>query len=505
MGRLIRAGAFLWCATLIACGSSEEQPAGEVSPEARQEIELVLGHLNNESATERWRERLVELGSASPAARKLVLDRLGQELETSWKRGGAGAGVLRPAGRRRAVEAAGRLGDDPQGRQLLGKALEDPDVEVKAAAGAGLAGWSDPSCAPALVGVVVATKEGQPARATALQGLRRLASAQHRDPLLLALRGEVREALEPVLLTAFPEADGERRAALRGVAATHKNPHARAFALHWLAQNQDPETPALAQKALEDGDPALRPTALAALGQTGGAAGAEEIERRLLADPKDPAAAARGLFKVGTHEAVERAVNVFKTDSLSAATRAAVAREVLGRLRDKGAPAAYGEEATLDLAREALRGAVDRREEGVFAVAITALGRVGAPGSDVDLLLGLLRTPEGDTAATVVEAIGHLGGAVAAGQLVELLRVDPSLRGGAAKALAGFSEPSQVPVDDVIDLLGDEDLEVRKAAIAALEGLSRGQNIPYDPAAEPGARAASAERWRKWWASRRGN
>lgn len=505
MGRLIRYAFVSALACLVACGSSEPEPEGEVTPQERAEIDEVVAHLNNDSTNERWRERLVELGGKSPAHGRLVLTTLTTEVDRSQARGGTGAGVLRPSGRRRAMEVTGRLRDDPAGRQLLGRGLEDSDLAVVAAAGAGLAGWSDPTPIPALVSVVIRAKESDPARSVALQGLRRLANATHRDALLLALRVEAKDALEPVLLSAFPEADADRRAALRAVAASHANPHARAFALGWLAQHQDPSTPELAHKALNDGDPALRPTALAALGQTGGAQGAEELEKLLLGDPKDAASAARGLFKVGTREAVERAANVFRAGSLSAATRTAVAREVLGKLRDKGAPGAYKDEATLEVAREPLRAAIEAREEGVLQPAAEALGRVGAPGSDVDLLLGLLQTPDPALSAVVVAALGKLGGAVAAAQLVELLRVDPNLRGGSAKALGTFADPSEVPVESIVDLLEHEDEAVRAAAIEALRGLSRGQvSIPYDPKGEPGARSKGAERWREWWASRRG-
>lgn len=487
------------------CGSSEEQPEGEVSPSDQAEIQEVAAHFNNESSTERWRERMVELGGLSPAHKRLVLDTLQGEVQKSLQRGGTGPGVLRPSGRRRAMETAARLGDDPRGRQVLAAGLEDADLDVKAAAGAGLAAWGDPGPIPTLMVVVMKTKEGDPARALAMQGLRRLAGAGQREPLLGALRGEVREAVEPVLLAAFPEADGERRAALRTVAASHRNPHARAFALQWLAAHQDPSTPELAQKALNDGDPALRPTALAALGQTGGEQGAEELERLLLSDPKDAGAAARGLFKVGTREAVERAANVFAKGDLSDATRSAVARDMLGRLREPGAPGPYGEEETLELAREPLRAAVEARQEGVLRAAAEALGRIGAPGADVDLLLGLLQTPDPALTGAVVLSLGHLGGPVAAAQLVDLLRVDPNLRGAAAQALAGFADPADVPVEALIDLLLHEDVPVRAGAIEALRGLSRGQvDFAFDPQGEPGARAKSAERWREWWASRRG-
>lgn len=513
MGRLIRT-AFLpvllvpavWATgALVGCSSSSEQPEGEISPADQAEVQEVMAHYNNDSSTERWRERMVELGGKSPAHKRLVLDTLEGEVQRSLQRGGTGPGVLRPPGRRRAMETAARLGDDPVGRKVLAAGLEDSDLDVKAAAGAGLAAWGDPSPIPTLVVVVMKTKDGEPARALALQGLRRLASAGQREPLLGALRGEAREALEPVLLSAFPEADGERRAALRTVAASHRNPHARAFALQWLAAHQDPSTPELAQKALNDGDPALRPTALAALGATGGEQGAEELEQLLLKDPKDAVSAARGLYKVGSAEAVDRAANVFQRASLSAATRNAVAQEVLGRLREKGAPAAYREETTLERGREPLRAAIEARDEGVLQAAAAALGKIGAPGSDVDLLLGLLQTPDPATSQVVVTALGHLGGPVAAAQLVDFLGVDPNLRGASAEALAGFADPADVPMEALIDLLEHEDLAVREAAIKALRGLSRGQvDIAYDPHGEPGARAKSAQRWREWWSARRG-
>jgi DNA-directed RNA polymerase specialized sigma24 family protein len=75
--------------------------------------------------------------------------------------------------------------------------------------------------------------------------------------------------------------------------------------------------------------------------------------------------------------------------------------------------------------------------------------------------------------------------------------IDPSNRRAAARLLADLAPPSVVP--DLIELLADEDGQVRSHAAAALQRLT-GQTLGYSPdqcaaRANPAACAA----WREWW------
>lgn len=74
---------------------------------------------------------------------------------------------------------------------------------------------------------------------------------------------------------------------------------------------------------------------------------------------------------------------------------------------------------------------------------------------------------------------------------------DPANRRAAVRLLADLAPPSSVP--DLIDLLDDEDGEIRSRAAAALRRLT-GQTLGYPPdqcavRPDPAARAA----WRNWW------
>src|SRR5690606_23243734 len=112
---------------------------------------------------------------------------------------------------------------------------------------------------------------------------------------------------------------------------------------------------------------------------------------------------------------------------------------------------------------------LDSGDQALTIAAIEAIAAIGERTTDAEPLAALLQ--ERSLGEAVVAALGKLGGQYAAAKLVELLAVDPDLRTPASRALAGYTEPAEVPVDDLIDLLDDEQIVVRQAAIDALLGL----------------------------------
>ncbi len=493
-------------ALVVGCASEPAPPPdpdAEIPLATREKVQESLAHLNNESSTERWREGLVATAAESPVNRAFVLRRCLAAMRESHERAGQGVGVLRGDGRRRVMEVAARAGDGPDARQLLQLGIDDA-LDIRTAAAAGLAGYGDDAAVRVLVGCALESPDGSSTRQQALQALRRAATPARRGVLLNALQSEGRGLLRPVVLAAFPQAPQERAAALREVAHRHENPYARAFALEVLTEEKDPSLAELARRALDDGHPALRPVALGALGASGGDNAEAELERVLQTDPPDAPDAARGLFKVGTVKALDAALALLADDAREETTRAAIAREFLARAAAAEAPRVYAGE--LPRIRQGLREVLedDRAAPGLVIACVEAVGVIGDPGADVEVLLSLLRSPHPTIGPAVVTALGKLGGDYAAGKLLELIALDPGLRSNAADALGGFADPRAVPVDEVIDLLESDEAPVRRAALRALLKLAGSRDaLGYDPDGTTMARERSIQRWRGWAQARR--
>jgi HEAT repeat protein len=424
--------------------------------------------------------------------------------DDSIQRGGAGTGVLRIPGRRRVMEVTAALGETPAGSTLLKAGLRDDDP-VALAAAAGLVQWGDDAAIPVLFEASLTLPQGDPDRRRALQALQRAAQPKRREAYLGALSAQDPAPLRKVLLATFPTDKEKRIKALRAVVERHPNPYARRFALDELAELKDPGALRLARAILADDQPVVRPAALRALGKVGGDKAGQELEDVLRGDPKFADEVARGLFAIGTQDALGRAVSLLTSTDLKPATRAAVARSFFARMRDDTAPGLYRQRASLDEALSVLREVIDEDLTPVTVAAVEAIGRIGDRGADVEPLLGLLQDPSAEVAPAVLGALGHLGGEFAAAKLVELLRDDPDLRPHAVKALASFRRARDVPVDELLDMLESDDLKVRAAAHEALMGLRRSTDpLGFDPAGAFGAREAGIQRWKAWWAKRSG-
>lgn len=490
---------------LAGCTSSEgpPDPDAHIPVATREKVMESLAHLNNESETERWREGLVAVASESPDNRAFVLRRCLAAMRESIQKNGQGPGVLRGDGRRRVMEVAGRVTDGPDARMVLELGLDDA-LDIRTAAAAGLVTFGVDKGVPVLVRCVLEAKKGSSNQQLALQALRRAATPARRNLLLNALQSEGRDALRPVVLAAFPQAQQEKLTALREVANGHENPYARAFALEVLTDEKDPALKDLARRAVDDGHPALRPIALRALGASGGDEAAAELARVLAADPADAPDVARGLYQVGTSRALEVALGLLGAGERRERTRAAVAREFMAKTAAPDAPGPY--RAALSDVRGGLRAVLENDDAPptLVVACVEALGAVGDPGADVEVLLSLLRSPHATISPAVVAALGKLGGDYAAAKLLELIGADPALREAAADALGAFADPRDVPVNEVIDLLERDDAPTRSAALRALLKLSGTKDtLGFDPRGTQVARDRAVARWRAWASARR--
>lgn len=492
-------------ALLVLAAGCASEPTWE-ERRAQQVGEFML-HLNNDNVRESWRDGLIDIGQRSPDDRAYVVGQCRKAYDDSMTRGGDGTGVLRVPGRRRVMEVMAALEDHPAGRALLTDGLRD-DPEVRISAASGLTAWGDEDAVKVLLEAVLALPEYNPAHKFGLTALRKAATPARQAVFLGALDGDAARdrVVRTLLAKTLPVARADRVAALREVAAGPGNVHARIYALEMLVREEDPGAAAIAKRALAEGDPRLRPTALAALGAAGGDLAAEELEGMLRRDDlEDPADTVRGLYEVGSDEALSRALNVLTDAQVAPATRAAVARGFVARLAEQDAPAAYRAASARHEALGSLRDLLEEQDLDLVVAAVEAIGQIGRRGTDVDPLLGLLKDPDPALGRAVAAALGQLGGEFAAASLLELVIADPGLRAAAAAALASFAEPRDVPVGEVIDLLEDEDVAVRAAALQVLLGLAQSDDdLDYRPDGDEAGRAIGVERWRRWWAARSG-
>lgn len=489
---------------LALAGCASGPPPKTWEEERAEKVHEFMLHLNNDNVKETWRNGLIEVGQRSPDDRAYVHGECERAFAESLAQGGRGTGVLRSPGRRRVMEVIGALEKTPEGEALLRQGLEDTP-EVRVAAAAALASWGHDDAVSVLLQTVLVMPDYDPYYKTAVKDLRRAATVERRELFLNALSERESELLRQLITQTLPVEKAGRLEVLREVAAKHANPYARAHALERLVAEEDPQVLSLAKAALESGDPIVRPAALEALGASGGNQAADQLETVLRQQPDDPAPVVRGLFEVGTEEALTRALNVFADGALGTPVRAAVARGFFARMAEPSAPAFYREVGAREEALDALRAVLDSGDQALTIAAIEAIAAIGERTTDAEPLAGLLRDTSKPLGEAVVAALGKLGGQYAAAKLVELLAVDPELRVPASRALAGYAEPAEVPLDDLIDLLDDEQVVVREAAIEALLGLARTKDrLGYDPEGDEGTRTSAMERWRALWRARRG-
>ncbi|MCA8924742.1 MAG: hypothetical protein KDD82_23210 [Planctomycetes bacterium] len=484
-------GVALTCAALAGCSSEPPPPP----PDVQAEVDDILVGFANDSESERWRGKLIEVAHRGPQELRTTLASMEREYLRSWRRGGGGATGLNNAGRRRVMEVAAELGDSPGTRDLLAKGLKDDEPNVLAAAAHGLAAWGDASGLPALLESGRKT-EGE-GREHAAAALKLLARPAERERFLAAHTGDDALLFEPTLAS-FPPAPVQRRKALTEVAEGHKNPHARKFAIQALSKLGGEGVEDLAKDALHDRT--TRPAALKALEGAGDAdALAAELER----EPDDADRVVAHLYRVQSAAAAQAAGRVLASD-VNEDVRVVLLQGFYAPAGEKR-PSAYAKGAGHEAVVEALRAAIERERGQALRVAVVALGQLGDPAVDDGALLRLQGRDDALDAALLV-GLGHLGGEVAAGHLMHTLESNPELAqaaGEGLQALAKGEHQSELPGRDLIVLLDHDEQVVREQALAILQALAGDRDDRgYKPSADRESRQPGKQAWEAWWDSR---
>jgi hypothetical protein len=500
---------------LTACSSTPPPPAAEppkakgLSPETSAKIDEALDYLNNPNVEERWRNQLVTCAGENELARQAAIERTVDRVKRSYEAGSRGGpGVLKPAGRRRAFEALDKFGgDDESVLSVLKQGTKEPDAEVCAAAAAGLAARGDEGAFAALVTAVRLAKDDAATQGHAAAALLPLAKPERLPVVLGGVDAGSRPALTPVVLRCLPQDAAGRGAALRKIAREEKNPEARALAFGEIQKlgGADAQVLGLARDALlekSEQDAELRGAALEIVAAQRGDDAAQALGAVLDTDPKDAVRVAACLAKVDAMKTIDEACRVLDDRRRKPSTRAAVAREVLARLRDLKAAAALRADASVDKGRASLRHALDDADESVAQAAAAALGTAG-DASDTEALGLRLETWKGSRAEAAVRALGQLGGGRASEVLVGLHGRDATLRSACREALVAWKDMAALPADQGLALirqLGSDELALRKSALAVLRALKGDPDVQdYDPDSAPAARERSIERWKSWW------
>jgi hypothetical protein len=107
-------------------------------------------------------------------------------------------------------------------------------------------------------------------------------------------------------------------------------------------------------------------------------------------------------------------------------------------------------------------------------------------------------TSDGDTRQLARDLLNRSLSRRSAADLKEKLKSEePEIRSAAARAAGNKKLPLG---EELIDLLSDEEGEVRQAAHQALIRLSRGKDYGPKPEAGESGRAEAVKKWREWWA-----
>lgn len=505
-------GAALALASLVlpACGSPPPPPPAPpstkvetLSPETSQKIDEALDYLNNNNIEERWRKQLIDCASESELAKKAAIERTVDRIKRSYESKASGPGLLKPPGRRRAFEALDAFGGtDPDALEAFKKGASESDAGCLAAAAAALAGRGDESAFDTLMKAVRLAKEDASIQDRAASAALKLAKPERLESVWKGVDAGSRKALGPVALACLPKDDAAKADALRATARGHANPDARILALELLKQTGDAELLPIAREAAGASEATVRTAALKVLADRPGDEAARELGQALAKDPADAAAVAALLARVDSSQAIEVACQVVKDQGRAAATRVAVAREVLAKLKDPAVPGSLRTDAAREKGLAALRSAIDANDAAVGEAVVFALGRSGDE-SDAEPLSIRLGSWTGPRAEAAVRALGLIGGPRASADLIERHGKDSQLRNACREALVGMKDLGKVPGDQGLALirqLASEDVAIRKSAIVVLKALKGDSDIhDFDPEGTAPARERSIERWKKWW------
>lgn len=233
---------------------------------------------------------------------------------------------------------------------------------------------------------------------------------------------------------------------------------------------------------LADKEPAVRGSAIRALGELGDRASAPGL-RRLLDDAAVAGIAAEALARLGVADAVPQIVEVLdrgdaaaRSGALRALTRLgcrAVIPKAVVLLHDQDSTVRFDAAQALSVldAREAVAEIIRRlREESPHrSLLIRALGALGAREA-IPEIRRFLRSKDAGDRMEAASALARLGALEAASDLTPLLHdSDPLVRGNALLALGSLQARSAAP--EIALLLRDPQPEFRRRSLEALRKL----------------------------------
>ena len=349
-----------------------------------------------------------------------------------------------------AANAHRQIGDANAALALV-NSLKDMDGDVRAIAVDALDRVRDPRAVPPLVDAL-GYREIEVRNAAGNALIRLGAPAVY--PLVAVLGNEqVRKAAVGALVSiGVPAVEALATALNAGDWGT------RVAAVDALVQIGDPSAVEPLMVTLNDADWATRKIAAEALGKLGDPRAVDPLAAAQKDANKDVRkAAAEALGKLGDARAVEPLAAAQKDANKDVRK---VAAEALGKLGDPSAV-------------EPLAGALKDADRDVRKVAVEALGKLGDPRA-VDPLVEILDDPNDPDSHDTLRraACGALGelGALGVPRLIEALSDwRQPVRLAAVRALASAGD--QRAVQPFVATLMDSDLEVRRAAVEALDTL----------------------------------
>jgi len=319
-----------------------------------------------------------------------------------------------PAVRQGAALALGQVRDRRVVRPLVA-ALRDQDGSVGASAATALGQLGDAQAVEPLVSALLTSKEPA-ARQSAAEALGNLGDRRAVEPLVAALKDRERDVRRRVATALGQLKDGR---AIQPLIALCTDKGVQERVVKALAQIGGPAVPALIA-ACREGERDVRISAIAALGQMGGA---QALEALLLSLREDRdglvrAYAAMSLGQIGGVPALEALVTALRED----------------------------------------------RDRMVRTYAAMSLGRTGEPQA-VEALMATLKDKDEDEAVCRM-AIGALGWIWDLPPLIRLSDRDATVRQEAAAALGRLGDKRAI--EPLLAILRDRDEGVRRGAISSL-------------------------------------
>lgn len=394
--------------------------------------------------------------------------------------------------------------------------LRDPDSGVRAAAAAGAAdaGWK--GAVPLLLELL--TDQHEPVRVAAARGLGQLgdtaavpslirayhnAAPAFAEAITLAVARIDREALGEVIAILLERDDAPGRVAVARAIGGLKPPYpvklleslfgdraaeVRVAAVEVLSQVPGPGTTTLQQRALGDGDEAVRATAINGLVRVGHEAAAPRILALLRDDPsplvRERAALATGLFRTPGGEIQLLAVSQ-QEQPLGVRAAALLAIGAYDQESLVGRALEMSDESELrDLLRERIKSDAEFRLLGLRLrearqIELRALGSVGREQMEQTLAEGMRGVLSPEQRMRLVAGLRAFQGERSRGALLAVVRgdPDPEVRATALTAVGDMLDADELHLIASRALV-DPNKSVRNAAVALFKRIAPAKGLP---------------------------